>query len=129
MELLIIPYKLQPKERPRFSIHKGKIITYTPKKTHNFENLVKQQFYSQGCKKVDGCIEVKIQAYFGVKDKKKWGMLKDTRPDTDNIIKIMLDALNSLAWDDDGQVVKITAEKYYSSFDYAKVFYKKVNFF
>ena len=126
MELLIIPYKLQPKERPRFAIHRGKVMTYTPKKTHNFESLVKQQFYSQNCKKIDGCIEVKIQAYYGVKNKKLWGNPKDTRPDIDNGIKLLLDDLNGLAWDDDGQVVKITAEKYYSSFDYCKIFYKKV---
>ena len=126
MELLIIPYKLQPKERPRFAIHHGKVMTYTPKKTHNFESLVKQQFYSQNCKKIDGCIEVMIQAYYGVKNKKLWGNPKDTRPDIDNGIKLLLDALNGLAWEDDGQVVKITAEKYYSSFDYCKIFYKKV---
>lgn len=126
MELLIIPYKLQPKERPRFAIHNGKVMTYTPKKTHNFESLVKQQFYSQNCKKIDGCIEVKIQAYYGVTNKKLWGNPKDTRPDVDNGIKSLLDALNGLAWNDDGQVVKITAEKYYSSFDYCKIFYKKV---
>ena len=126
MELLIIPYKLQPKERPRFAIHRGKVITYTPKKTHDFESLVKQQFYSQNCKKIDGCIEVKIQAYYGVKNKKLCGNPKDTRPDIDNGIKLLLDALNGLAWEDDGQVVKITAEKYYSYFDYCKIFYKKV---
>ena len=75
---------------------------------------------------IDGCIEVKIQAYYGVKNKKLWGNPKDTRPDVDNGIKSLLDALNGLAWEDDGQVVKITAEKYYSSFDYCKIFYKKV---
>ena len=126
MELLIIPYKLQPKERPRFAIHRGKVITYTPKKTHNFESLVKQQFYSQNCKKIDGCIEVKIQAYYSVKNKKLWENPKDTRPDIDNGIKLLLDALNGLAWEDDGQVVKITAEKYYPPIDYCKIFYKKV---
>lgn len=125
MELLIIPEKVKAKERPRFSIHKGRVITYTPKATHNFENNLKRYFYTQNCRKLSGSIEVKIQMYFGVKDKKLWGEPKNTRPDIDNFVKSVLDGLNGLAWDDDGQIVKITAEKYYSPIDYCKVFYKK----
>lgn len=126
MELLIIPYKIQPKERPRVSMLKGKIVVYTPKKTQTFEKLVKQQFYKQKCQMVKGNIEVKIQIYFGIQDKKKWGEYKNTRPDIDNFLKSILDSLNGLAWEDDGQIVKITAEKYYSRVDYTKVFYKKI---
>lgn len=126
MELLIIPYKIQPKERPRVSMLKGKIVVYTPKKTQTFEKLVKQQFYKQKCQMAKGNIEVKIQIYFGIQDKKKWGEYKNTRPDIDNFLKSILDSLNGLAWEDDGQIVKITAEKYYSRVDYTKVFYKEI---
>lgn len=126
MEILIIPYKIQPKERPRVSMLKGKIVVYTPKKTQTFEKLVKQQFYKQKCQMVKGNIEVKIQIYFGIQDKKKWGEYKNTRPDIDNFLKSILDSLNGLAWEDDGQIVKITAEKYYSRVDYTKVFYKEI---
>ena len=34
-----------------------------------------------------------------------------TKPDTDNVVKLVLDALNKTAYDDDNQVVKITAFK------------------
>ena len=36
-----------------------------------------------------------------------------TRPDLDNVIKIVLDALNGHAWHDDGQVIEIHACKKY----------------
>jgi len=34
------------------------------------------------------------------------------RPDIDNLVKTVLDALNGLAWADDGQVAQITARKF-----------------
>lgn len=37
------------------------------------------------------------------------------KPDTDNIIKAVLDALNGLAYEDDSEVVSVTAKKYYSA--------------
>ena len=36
---------------------------------------------------------------------------KVLRGDLDNYVKLTLDALNKVAWDDDGQVVRITAVK------------------
>ena len=37
------------------------------------------------------------------------------KPDTDNCIKFVLDALNGVAWHDDYQVVQINATKCYDS--------------
>lgn len=36
------------------------------------------------------------------------------KPDTDNYIKSTLDALNGLLWEDDNQIVDLSAHKYYS---------------
>jgi Holliday junction resolvase RusA-like endonuclease len=36
---------------------------------------------------------------------------KTLRGDLDNYVKLTLDALNEVAWDDDGQVVRIHASK------------------
>ena len=36
------------------------------------------------------------------------------KPDIDNVIKSILDALNGVAYHDDTQVVAVFAEKYYS---------------
>lgn len=37
------------------------------------------------------------------------------KPDADNIIKAILDALNTYAYKDDAEVVSVTAEKRYST--------------
>jgi Holliday junction resolvase RusA-like endonuclease len=38
----------------------------------------------------------------------------DVRPDIDNYEKTVLDALNGVIWSDDGRVVALSSEKYYS---------------
>lgn len=37
-----------------------------------------------------------------------------TKPDIDNVIKVICDALNGIAYKDDTQIIKVTAEKFYS---------------
>lgn len=50
-----------------------------------------------------------------VKLKKETGEILPTqKPDLDNVVKAVLDALNGLAWNDDKQVVCLTAYKMYS---------------
>ena len=36
------------------------------------------------------------------------------KPDIDNIVKIVLDALNKMAFKDDNQITKLEVEKFYS---------------
>lgn len=38
----------------------------------------------------------------------------EAKPDIDNLLKSVLDALNGVAWKDDSSVVRITAEKFYA---------------
>jgi Holliday junction resolvase RusA-like endonuclease len=43
------------------------------------------------------------------------GRIRPTkRPDVSNVIKIIEDALNGLAYRDDSQIVRVVGEKYYS---------------
>ena len=43
------------------------------------------------------------------------GLISPTKkPDVDNVIKIILDALNGFAWHDDSQVVNLQIEKKYT---------------
>jgi Holliday junction resolvase RusA-like endonuclease len=37
-----------------------------------------------------------------------------SKPDLDNIIKLVKDAINCIVWRDDAQVVRIEADKFYS---------------
>lgn len=113
------------KGRPRFK-NVGKFVQpYTDEKTVNYENLVKLSFMQSGCKKIIGDVPLKIELKFYMSipksmSKKQRLLIKEEklRPlkkiDLDNGIKIILDALNKVAYDDDKQVVSLNAEKYYS---------------
>lgn len=85
---------------------------YTPQKTREYENLIKKCFYAQNGKKLNGPIELNMTAYFK-KQKSAKNSYVCKRPDIDNIVKT-IDALNGLAFDDDKQIVKVTAEKLFS---------------
>ena len=129
-----VPGKPQGKARPRFDGRSGR--TYTPKNTKDYEKFVRHCYvYCYGnelrnylC--FSGEIEATITAYFpvpkSVSKAKRTAMLAGktnptSKPDADNIIKAVLDALNGYAYKDDSAVVKVTAVKKYSEFPRVEV--------
>lgn len=109
------------KGRPRVT----KWGTYTPEKTVNYENLVQFSYLQQykGLESMQGYLKMEI--YFlmpivaSTSKKRKQLMLErkilpDKKPDIDNCIKSITDALNGIAYADDKQVVEVHAYKYYS---------------
>ena len=105
--------KPRGKQRPRLCSVGGRNIVYTPKQTIEYEKLIKAS-YSASSKvffERNIPIEINILAYFFHKSSIEFATKK---PDADNIIKIVLDALNKVAFYDDAQVAKICFEKRYS---------------
>ena len=46
----------------------------------------------------------------------------DKKPDTDNILKVVMDALNKVAYSDDSKVVEVRCNKwYYTSASFLKI--------
>lgn len=117
---LVIPGEPVAKGRPRVT----KWGTYTPEKTKNYETLVKELFYIEhGQTLLEGQLEIDIKAYFSIpkstskKNKNLMiaGKIRPTKkPDADNILKIIGDALNNIAYKDDKQIVSANIEKFYS---------------
>lgn len=118
-----VPGKITGKGRPR--VNTITAIAYTPNKTKEYEDLIKQYFIMKfrGIKPLDGRISVTIKAYFSIpknaSKKQREEMLNNNispvkKPDIDNIAKIILDALNKLAFNDDNQIIKLSIEKVYS---------------
>lgn len=105
--------KPRGKQRPRLCSVGGRNIVYTPKQTIEYEKLIKASYIASS--KVfferNIPIEINILAYFFHKSSIEFATKK---PDADNIIKIVLDALNKVAFYDDAQVSKICFEKRYS---------------
>ena len=105
--------KPRGKQRPRLCSVDGRNIVYTPKQTIEYEKLIKASYIASS--KVfferNIPIEINILAYFFHKSSIEFATKK---PDADNIIKIVLDALNKVAFYDDAQVSKICFEQRYS---------------
>lgn len=103
----------------------GQTFSYTPEGTVLYENLIKISFSQTGERpfRAEEYLRVTIMAYYPVPkstSKKKAtemvaGYIRPAKkPDIDNVIKSILDALNGVAYHDDTQVVAVFAEKYYS---------------
>ena len=113
---------IKGKARPRVNTYTG--TAYTPTPTKDYENLIKQYFKIKYPRYVplEGRVGIKISAIFDVpktttkKDRVliEEGKLSPTKkPDIDNIVKIVLDALNKMAFKDDNQITKLEVEKLY----------------
>ena len=109
------------KGRPRVT----KWGAYTPEKTVNYENLVQFSYLQQykGFEPLEGYLKVEIYFFMPIvqstSKKRKQLMIErkilpDKKPDIDNMIKSITDALNGIAYADDKQVVEVHAYKYYS---------------
>lgn len=122
-----IPGKPQGKARPRVVRNKytGKSHGITPEKTKSYEDLIRWCWQSAGGLSFgDGVqIEMRIVAEFAipksyskarVREIVQGGLRPVCKPDVDNIQKVVLDALNGIAYRDDAQVVRISCEKRYA---------------
>lgn len=114
-----IPGKPQGKARPRV---RRDGHAYTPSQTTQYEEFVRFCWRCAGAVKLNGAIRALILARYPVpkRDSKKMQDAKicgeipcTIKPDCDNIAKIVLDALNGLAYDDDSQVTELEVHKLY----------------
>jgi len=107
------------KQRPRFASRKGKIITYTPKTTAHFENLVKLHAEQAFIKPLSGPISLAIRFHLPRPKRMIWKtkpmpeVYSDKRPDIDNLAKSVIDGLNGIVFVDDGQIADLHVTKKY----------------
>jgi Holliday junction resolvase RusA-like endonuclease len=107
------------KGRPRFSTHSGYAVAYTPRKTRNAESSLQAQAAMQlpsGFVPFKGPVAMTVSFRLQrPKSLKKSIQYPTKRPDLENFLKTLLDALNSVVFDDDSQVVSILATKEYGT--------------
>lgn len=120
------------KGRPRFT-RSGR--TYTPKKTLDYERAIKRAYLNKYTYLSKKSLRIKICAYLEVAKShskvKKQKMLANElqctkKPDADNIVKVVLDALNKVAYQDDTQVVELVAIKRWSNESRLKVIIEEI---
>lgn len=128
-----IPGEPRGKGRPRFRKQNGcnYVKPYTPEETANYENLIKVMYANTvGNAKLEGPLMVIIVAYFAIPQSKSKRVKEEMRSgevlptvkfDVDNITKVVLDALNKIAFDDDKQVTRLVVDKRYSDIPEVRV--------
>lgn len=129
--VVTIKTKPQPKQRPRskriWKNGKPVTITYTPKETVEYENKVRTAYKEQNGL-FYGC-PVEAEMIFRYAPPESWSkkkksraitgeLFKTTKPDIDNLIKAVTDAINNdVAYKDDSYLIRVIAVKEYAEED------------
>lgn len=98
----IVPGEPVSKARARFTRYGSKVRAYTPERTKDGERRVAAAF--RGAARLwqaDAEHEFAVEATFHAGTRQ--------RRDIDNMCKLLLDALNKIAWEDDRQVTQLTS--------------------
>lgn len=119
-----VPGKPFGKQRPK-GTKTGR--HYTPKKTVDYEKKIKACYALQGGQHFEGAVFVGVTAYMPIPKnttKKERALIEagkllpTKKPDVDNVLKVVLDALNGVAYDDDKQVTSSLLRKRYAYGDF-----------
>lgn len=111
-----VPGAPVPKARPRFSSRGGVARTYTPAKTRAYEARVADAGRAALCGAwpLQGPLKAVVRVHLpALKSgpKAHRSAPPTGRPDLDNVVKAVLDALNGVLYADDSQVVTLKAYK------------------
>lgn len=135
----IVPGEVVGKGRPKFTTAGGYGRAYTPAKTRTYEAKVRNAFsneYPAGVPLWQNKepLEIIVIAYFQIpksaSKKNKLQMLNEgfptKKPDADNILKSIADALNGVIYADDCQIVNATIVKRWSEDPRAEICIKDI---
>lgn len=113
--------------RPRFTTRTGYAKAYDPQKSRDAKDYIRLAAVQQmhGAKPLDGALSLGIQVYRSMpksfsRRKVQAAEAKElrpvTKPDLDNYVKLIKDALKLICWKDDSQVAEYVGPfgKYYS---------------
>ncbi|MDD7758796.1 MAG: RusA family crossover junction endodeoxyribonuclease [Aerococcus suis] len=129
MTKLIFPITPVPQGRPRFARRGNYVSTYDPPKSKAFKKrigiMAKTFLDKNGEQPFEKYVPIEITIDFYIPTLKSFSkkrtaeaekkyILPVKRPDLDNYTKGVLDGLNGVLFHDDGQIVKMTLNKFYS---------------
>ncbi len=115
---------IEPTGKARPRLGRGGHV-FTPKKTVDAERAIAAAFHLTGAEMIpEGTpVMLEVTAYFSIPkswpEKKREAamageLLPTKKPDADNILKLVADALNGVAYADDAQIVRSSVWKEYS---------------
>jgi Holliday junction resolvase RusA-like endonuclease len=119
-----------PKARARVVRTKnGKTVSYTPGKTADWENSIRAQ--ALACRPetlLDGPLALEVTFYLlRPRSRPKRDRFPDRKPDLDNLLKAVKDALNGVVWTDDSRIVDIVVRKRYGDPPRVEVVVREMN--
>lgn len=116
----------QGKARARtfYDAQSRKMRSVTPESTRVYEEAIRWAFVAQRGSGGPRAASYRVDILAAYKIPKAWSESKraaalrgevpvTAKPDADNVIKVVLDALNGLAWEDDRQVTQVSCRKVY----------------
>jgi Holliday junction resolvase RusA-like endonuclease len=117
---IFIPGEPIAQPRAKVSTRGGFARAYVDAKhpIHAYKQAIRLAYVNAGGEVLEGPVEVRIACWFErpkghSKKRRQQREPKTTKPDLDNVGKAILDALNEIAYNDDGQVYRLTVEKWY----------------
>lgn len=119
---ITIPGEPVAQGRPRFSTQHGFVRAYDPLKSRNYKEHVRTHALAKIQQRFLGPLVMKVDIYRSIpkswskkkQDGAEQGHIKPTlKPDVDNYVKAIKDALNGIAYVDDSQVVVLMISKHY----------------
>lgn len=135
----------QGKGRPRFvarynpGTQRAFGQAHTPENTIIYENLVRTEYAMQTKNfrfEDDAMLDMRIIAYYSIpksaSKKRKalmlQGLVRPTKkPDMDNVMKVIADSLNHVAYKDDTQIVDAQCRKFYSEEPRVEIMIRKIS--
>jgi len=123
MVKFVVYGKPVPKARPQFSRMHGKMRTFTPQTTVDFEKLVKEEAKKHFSAPLEGAVSVYLSFFLPRPQHLIWktkpmpAIHCDKRPDIDNLAKSVIDGLTGIAFKDDGQISSLHLVKRYHAGD------------
>jgi Holliday junction resolvase RusA-like endonuclease len=117
---IFIPGEPIAQPRVKVSTRGGFARAYVDAKhpIHAYKQAIRLAYVNAGGEVLEGPVSVRIVCWFErpkshSKKRRQDPEPKTTKPDADNLAKGIGDALNEIAYNDDGQVYRLTVEKWY----------------
>ena len=124
---LIIPGEPCAQGRPRFSTAGGCVKAYDPAKSRSYKAFVKliavEEMKKQCWKYTERPLLIRVDAYLTLAKSRSKKFKADAlagrelptkKPDVDNLLKTVMDALSGVLYKDDKQIVDCGVRKYYA---------------
>lgn len=114
---LVVPGEPLPQPRQRHTTTaKGQIVNYTPRNhpVQAYKETIQWAARAAGVQVLTGAVGIQVRFFMPRPKGRKVGLYHTGKPDSDNLVKAVKDALTGIAWADDSQVAHDDIYKIYA---------------